>query len=608
MYVYPVQPDPNSFFDPSHLRQEAAENVAAVGTSTSMPLSHSQQQVSRWEYDMSAHSQSGTGAGNAADLGIGSSSGGQSRGHYINPQYTYSYSMPMQQITTSPTPLLLGPPPPNSTDLRVVGFVPAKGKPGMPLIIQFLKQGFNPSYTFNIIFGTSAVVPGHYRLQNDNSPIITCIIPPLPSDLQSIEIQVSAFDGNDTEIARLRVGTFTFKTPERTRSRSDSLIMPSPYSRNYTGSTIDSENSTNMSYMGSNYTYGNDQPSYMYSSMGQQPQSAIFQAESYGQAAAIPRSVQPSNLFIPSSIEMSSRSGSIDFTGSSLILTSDQIRSLRAVNHELVKYRLQQWSTRFPGANPMTMKVREDIAWSTDIVQELVHPCMHRLTFSDLPERDEIAKLGKTHLLQLIEKAFPTLAERDLLYHNLRDIDFDTNIDNISRPELHIQGNLASVPYDWSPEETGEGRRLVQYRVLRQGRHIQVTFTPLIIDRNHDADAHGLVSCVFAPMIRTTPESQPGTYIITSVDLVCILESIFSSMNTKEKNRCRRNLECCDPRTVSQEGFLGDFWTQLCEYKEPKVMKITKATKVFLWSFLTEALQRICEKYVGINLFNYTNG
>ena len=581
--------------DPSHLRQEPAEGAAAGQSS-----SHFQQPASRWDYEMNISQAGGAPGGTTGDLGPGAPNMASIRSHYINPQYTYSYSAPMQQqVTTSPTPLILGPPPTNNTDLKIVGFVPAKGRPGMPLIIQFLKQGFDPSFTYNIIFGTSAIVPGHYRVQNDSSPIITCVIPPLSSDTQGIEVQVSAFNGNDTEVARLRVGTFTFKTAQRARSRSDSLILQSPYyGRNYSGSPMESESQSASGYIGSNYTYGADQPAYLFSSMGQQqPQSAVFQAESY-QQAVIPRSVQPTSLFNASNIEMSSRNSSVDFASATQILTSEQIRKLRAVNHDLVKFRLQQWMTRFPNASAASVKVREDIAWGTDIVQDLLHPCMYRLTFSDLPERDEIAKSGKAHLIRLIEKALPNPAERDLLYHNLKDIDFDSDLDNITRPELHIQGNLASVPYDWSPEETSEGRRLVQYKVLRQGRHVQVTFTPLIHDRNRDGEAHGLVSCVFAPMIRTTPESQPGTYIITSVDLVCILESIFSSMNTKEKNRCRRNLECCDPRTVSQEGFLGDFWTQLCDYKDPKVMKITKATKVFLWSFLTDALQRICEKYV----------
>ena len=76
------------------------------------------------------------------------------------------------------------------------------------------------------------------------------------------------------------------------------------------------------------------------------------------------------------------------------------------------------------------------------------------------------------------------------------------------------------------------------------------------------------------------------------------MDDVFS---VEEKNRIRRNLESLGPTTVSKAkgGFEG-FFQRIMDFPPPKPRNIEKDVKVFPWSLLREAIDKVISKYVSI--------
>ena len=148
---------------------------------------------------------------------------------------------------------------------------------------------------------------------------------------------------------------------------------------------------------------------------------------------------------------------------------------------------------------------------------------------------------------------------------------------------------LASLCHDWAPEENAAGRRLVRFSKVQDGRKLIVSCEPVLQEAYIDTDT--VISCIFREDSRTC--------YVTSVDVIYLLERLTNGeFPVEEKNRIRRNLEGLRPTTISKHkpGF-GEFFQRIMDFPDPKPRNIEKDLKVFDWSLLGQALEKILSKY-----------
>lgn len=158
-------------------------------------------------------------------------------------------------------------------------------------------------------------------------------------------------------------------------------------------------------------------------------------------------------------------------------------------------------------------------------------------------------------------------------------------------PILDLVTPLQSICEDWSPAEVAVGRRLVRFSKVQDGSRLIVSCEPLKAEEYRDSDS--VISCIY--------RQESETCYVTSVDIIFLLERLTNSdFPVEEKNRIRRNLEGLRPTTVSKHkhGF-EDFFQRIMEFPDPKPRNIEKDLKVFEWSLLDQALDKILSKYVG---------
>lgn len=162
---------------------------------------------------------------------------------------------------------------------------------------------------------------------------------------------------------------------------------------------------------------------------------------------------------------------------------------------------------------------------------------------------------------------------------------------NIQTPILDLVTPLHDICTNWSPAEVSIGRRLVRFTKVQDGCRLIVSCEPVKVDDYRDSDS--VISCIY--------REESHTCFVTSVDIIFLLERLTSNeFPVEEKNRIRRNLEGLRPTTVSKhkEGF-EDFFQRIMEFPEPKPRNIEKDLKVFEWTLLGQALDKILSKYVS---------
>ena len=168
---------------------------------------------------------------------------------------------------------------------------------------------------------------------------------------------------------------------------------------------------------------------------------------------------------------------------------------------------------------------------------------------------------------------------------------------SINPAVLVVQGYLDAMAMqaNWTPEERAVKRRLVRFWRQHNGTTINVYFRPLRADERslpHDKNERR-ISCIYC-------EKEDKCYI-TSVDTIFLLELLvdYREFHTNEKNRVRRNLESFDPETVSKsKPEKESLFELIMGFSDPKPSKIKKDVKVFDWSNLEQALNKVVSKYV----------
>ncbi|KAF8828966.1 hypothetical protein HHX47_DHR3001044 [Lentinula edodes] len=156
-------------------------------------------------------------------------------------------------------------------------------------------------------------------------------------------------------------------------------------------------------------------------------------------------------------------------------------------------------------------------------------------------------------------------------------------------PLLQLVTSLDSMCVAWEPSEKRVGRRLVRFTKVQDGRKLIVSCEAISQDDYRESDS--VISCIY--------REETLTYYVTSVDIIYLLERLTNDeFPVEEKNRIRRNLEGLRPTTVSKhkQGF-ENFFQRIMEFPDPKPRNIEKDLKVFEWSLLGQALDKILSKY-----------
>lgn len=158
-------------------------------------------------------------------------------------------------------------------------------------------------------------------------------------------------------------------------------------------------------------------------------------------------------------------------------------------------------------------------------------------------------------------------------------------------PILEIVTPLGVICANWDEMERQIGRRLVRFRKIQDGRRIILSCE--VIKQEDYRETNIVISCIYRE------ESEKS--FVTSVDIIYLLERLTDDeFPVEEKNRIRRNLEGLRPTTVSKhKGGSEAFFLRIMEFPDPKPRNIEKDLKVFEWTQLGHALEKILSKYVS---------
>ncbi|THH08142.1 hypothetical protein EW145_g2901 [Phellinidium pouzarii] len=150
-----------------------------------------------------------------------------------------------------------------------------------------------------------------------------------------------------------------------------------------------------------------------------------------------------------------------------------------------------------------------------------------------------------------------------------------------------------SLDKRWSQSEFDAGRRLIRFRREQFDNKLLVSCE--IISQEVYSEDDIVISCVYRRETRNC--------WFTSVDIIYLLERLIGNpFSVEEKNRIRRNLEGLKPTTVSKHkpGYEA-FFQRIMDLPPPKPRNIEKDVKVFPWSVLSQALNKIISKYSVIS-------
>ncbi|KAJ6607783.1 hypothetical protein B0H10DRAFT_542589 [Mycena sp. CBHHK59/15] len=156
-------------------------------------------------------------------------------------------------------------------------------------------------------------------------------------------------------------------------------------------------------------------------------------------------------------------------------------------------------------------------------------------------------------------------------------------------PVLEIVTPLESLCNGWDESELRAGRRLVRFQKIQDGRRVILSCESIRQEEYCEADS--VISCIYRDEVETC--------FVTSVDIIYLLERLTNDdFPVEEKNRIRRNLEGLRPTTVSKHKPGSEsFFQRIMDFPDPKPRNIEKDLKVFEWTLLGQALEKIMSKY-----------
>lgn len=160
----------------------------------------------------------------------------------------------------------------------------------------------------------------------------------------------------------------------------------------------------------------------------------------------------------------------------------------------------------------------------------------------------------------------------------------------VSPVKLLLEEDLMAMTKDWSQMEMEDERRLVRFKFKRE-THTDYYITFEAVSKQEFTHEQPIISCIFW--------KEKNLHISTSVDIILILEYLVEqSFTIEEKNRIRRNLQSLKPYTVSRSNKSCErFFNVLMSMEDPRPRNIEKDLKVFKWSDLFNAFNKVISKY-----------
>lgn len=155
---------------------------------------------------------------------------------------------------------------------------------------------------------------------------------------------------------------------------------------------------------------------------------------------------------------------------------------------------------------------------------------------------------------------------------------------------LLIDQDLMALTHAWHHLEIDAERRLVKVHFKRISPCEYFCHFSRV--SRHDFVASlPIVSCIYW--------RENDTYIVTSVDVILILENfVQQNFTIEEKNRIRRNLQSLKPYTISRaNACYKRFFNLLMSMENPRPRNIEQDLKVFRWDSLFQALGKVVSKY-----------
>jgi hypothetical protein len=177
------------------------------------------------------------------------------------------------------------------------------------------------------------------------------------------------------------------------------------------------------------------------------------------------------------------------------------------------------------------------------------------------------------------------------------------------RPQIRFLNPIDDLTKDWSSDELAAGRRIVRFKSLLIGSEVHISASA-VSQAAYDSPNIGheptnifYMSCIDYP--------GTGRCVFTSVDIICLLESIEGrTFGVMEKNRIRRNVEVFHPVTIAgvrarpTSATKGDLTSTLfqrvIDFPNPRPRNMEKDIKVFDWLCLRQAVEKIMKKEVSI--------
>lgn len=164
---------------------------------------------------------------------------------------------------------------------------------------------------------------------------------------------------------------------------------------------------------------------------------------------------------------------------------------------------------------------------------------------------------------------------------------------------LRLKGELMDMTRGWNDEEDAMCRRLVRFDSRLQGPEVHVNFWAI-----SQADYAAVPNVKGTTVISCIHDPSRDDYVVTSVDILHLLEVIlYAEFGIDERNRIRRNLEGLRPKSISKsQPDTESLFSLIMEFPYPKPRSIEKSLKVFRWSTLSSALNKIIDKFSAVDL------
>jgi hypothetical protein len=167
------------------------------------------------------------------------------------------------------------------------------------------------------------------------------------------------------------------------------------------------------------------------------------------------------------------------------------------------------------------------------------------------------------------------------------------------RPAVRVMSALEDFAVDFDDYERATGRRLMRFTRVVDAHEVRVSAAAISQAAFNESELEPDSDSIVISCIARDAGEVP---CVTSVDIIQLLEMIAGhTFEVEEKNRIRRNLEGLKPTTVAKlRPGCEAFFTRIMEYPRPKPRHIEKDIKVFDWTSLPAALDKIISKKVSL--------